>query len=86
VQPVLVRSLRKRATRTASRRRPLPVHQRRSGAAAAERESLRVALTAAQIKAIFDLERMREGEREHDLLAVGLAAAAVWVATQFVSR
>jgi hypothetical protein len=58
----------------------------RSGAAAAERESLRVALTDAQIKAIFDLERMREGEREHDLLAVGLAAAAVWLATQFVSR
>ena len=58
----------------------------RSGAAAQEHESLQAALTDAQIKAVFDLERIREGEREHDLLAVGLAAVGVWLATQLISR
>ena len=58
----------------------------RSGAAAQDHESLQAALTDAQIKAVFDLERIREGEREHDLLAVGLAAVGVWLATQLVSR
>ena len=55
----------------------------RSGAAAQEHESLQAALTDAQIKAVFDLERIREGEPEHDLLAVGLAAVGVWLATRF---
>jgi hypothetical protein len=53
----------------------------RSKAAPDERDAMRAALTDAQIKAMFDLERMREGEPEQDLLAVGLAAAGVWLAT-----
>jgi len=56
----------------------------RSAAAPDEREANRAALTDAQIKAIFDLERVREGEPEQDLLAVGLAAVGVWLATRFV--
>jgi predicted amidophosphoribosyltransferase len=58
----------------------------RNATAPDEREAHRAALTDAQIKAIFDLERMREreGDREQDLLAVGLAAAGVWLATRFL--
>ena len=56
----------------------------RSPAAPDEREANRAALTDTQIKAIFDLERMREGEPEQDLLAIGLAAVGVWLATRFV--
>jgi len=57
----------------------------RSGAAPDERDSMRAALTDAQVNAIFELERMREGEAERDLLAIGLAAVGDWVATHFAS-
>ena len=52
----------------------------RSKTAPDQRATMQAALTDAQIKAIFDLERMRDGGPEHDLLALGLAAAGVWLA------
>jgi ribosomal protein L37E len=57
----------------------------RSRTAPDERESMRAALTDTQIKAIFELERMRAGEPEQDLLAVGLAAVGAWLVTRLES-
>jgi hypothetical protein len=50
-----------------------------------DRESLRAALTDAQVKALFDLEHMRDGEQQRDLLAVGLAAVGAWLVTRLAS-
>ena len=44
------------------------------------------ALTDTQIKAIFDLEHMREGKPERDLLAVGLVAAGAVLAAWLAGR
>ena len=56
-------------------------------AAPDERESMRTALTDAQVNAIFELERMRgnEPKPEHDLLAIGLGAVGAWLASRLDS-
>jgi hypothetical protein len=58
----------------------------RTRAAADNHEAARAALTDAQVKALFDLERMREGEPDRDVLAIGLAAAGAWLVEWLAAR
>jgi len=44
------------------------------------------ALDDAQIDALFDLSRMREQDRQHDVLAVGVAALASVIGGWLASR
>jgi len=51
-----------------------------SAQAPADADALRTTLSDAQINAIFDVERMRQSEGEHDLVAIGAAAIGLLVA------
>ena len=51
-----------------------------SAQAPADADALRTTLSDAQINAIFDVERMRQNEGEHDLVAIGAAAIGLLVA------
>lgn len=49
-------------------------------------ESTRTALSDAQLDALFDEERMREREGNHDLVAIGAAAIGGLIGAWFLSR
>jgi hypothetical protein len=51
-----------------------------SARAPSDPDALRTTLSDAQINAIFDVERMRQDDGEHDLVAIGAAAIGLLVA------